>query len=974
MEKNQEKSFEYNEVLESALAYFNGDDLAAKVWVNKYARKDSFGNLFEKSPDDMHKRLAKELARIENKYPNPLSEDEIYDSLKDFKRIVPQGGPMSGIGNNNQVTSLANCFVVGNSHDSYGSIFTVDQEQAQLMKRRGGVGHDLSHIRPDSTPVKNDALTSTGVVPFMERYSNTTKEVAQSGRRGALMLSISVKHPDAENFIDAKLTQGKVTNANVSVKLTDEFLNCALNNEDYIQSYPIDINYNNETEIDFANLKYDTLVKGSLGYYKKINANRIWKKIIHNAWKSAEPGILFWDTLTRESIPSLYGENWKERSTNPCFPSSEYLLTDNGYYKFGDLLNKKTNNVICDKRISYVDDGDEKPDNWKIDVNNYGTVIRKASNVFLTQKDAEIIEIKTSKGFKLRCTPDHHIATTVGMIEAKDLTENHNILIAIPENEGSIINRLPDSDLEKLALLWGLVQGDGSSEKRRRRVYIDFWGDDADRMKNYVINLIDSLYVSLGERKNKNKRILTNYFVSENKSKIRIGSAWLGRIFEEYGFDFNNKFIVPEFILNNSNSNIGKYYIASLMYCDGSIQGSRKTGYTIRLSQSNENFLNKIQMILHSNGMIFGIYERRDEKITKLPNGKGGYSDYKTKKQFDLISLGGSIVKYMESIGFLGDINKENKFDKTHNYQIIKSFTDKITEKNNLVNEPVYCLKEDIGRNIIVNGISARRCGEIPLPPYDSCRLLALNLYGYVVNPFSDKSYFNFDFFRKDVYKAQRYMDDIIDLELEKIDKILNKIETDPESEEIKLVEKNLWIKIKAMAEIGRRTGLGITAEGDMLAALGYKYGTDEANKFSEEIHKTLKLMAYRSSVYMAKERGAFPIYNAEVENNSPFISRIKEEDADLYTLMQQYGRRNIALLTIAPTGTVSLMTQTTSGIEPAFLPVYFRRRKLSTQEKNIKPDFMMMRVLLGLNIQYFIINLKFGWRLMVMILMWLNQ
>jgi ribonucleoside-diphosphate reductase alpha chain len=530
IEKNP-KSFTKSEIQKATLQYFKGDDLATDVWMKKYCLKDE-KNYYELTPDDMHKRIAKELARIEAKYPNPLTEEQIYETLKEFKRIVPQGSPMSGIGNDFQVVSLSNCFVIGNDGegDSYGGILKIDQEQIQLMKRRGGVGHDLSHIRPSGSPVKNSAITSTGIVPFMERYSNSTKEVAQDGRRGALMLSISIKHPDSEKFIDAKLEQGKVTNANVSVKIDNDFMNAAIQGTTYQQKFPI-----NALEPK---------------YTKDIDAQKLWKKIIHNAWKSAEPGVLFWDKIIEESIPDCYAdEGFTTVSTNPC--------------------------------------------------------------------------------------------------------------------------------------------------------------------------------------------------------------------------------------------------------------------------------------------------------------------------------------------------------------------------------------------------------GEIPLCPYDSCRLLCINLYGYVIDPFSKNAMFHWEFFKHDVQIAMRYMDDIIDLEIEKIDAILVKIESDPEDDFVKLYEKRMWEKIKEMTLKGRRTGLGVTAEGDMLAALGLCYGTKKATDFSEEIHKTLKLNAYKSSAIMAKERGAFPVFDFEKEKNNLFIERIKQEDFEVWTLMQYYGRRNIALLTIAPTGTASLMTQTTSGIEPVFLPVYKRRRKVNSQEKDASIDFV---------------------------------
>ena len=526
------KTYTFDEAFKASLDYFTGDELAAKVWVNKYALKDAFGNIYEESPVDMHHRLASEIARVEKKYPNPLSEQELFDLFDHFRYIVPQGSPMTGIGNDYQIASLSNCFVIGldGEADSYGAIIRIDEEQVQLMKRRGGVGHDLSHIRPKGSPVKNSALTSTGLVPFMERYSNSTREVAQDGRRGALMLSVSIKHPDSESFIDAKMTEGKVTGANVSVKIDDDFMNSVVSGTSYKQQYPIDSNE-------------PTTVK-------EIDAAALWKKIIHNAWKSAEPGVLFWDTILRESVPDSYADlGFRTVSTNPC--------------------------------------------------------------------------------------------------------------------------------------------------------------------------------------------------------------------------------------------------------------------------------------------------------------------------------------------------------------------------------------------------------GEIPLCPYDSCRLLAINLYSYVVNPFTKDAYFDFDLFKKHVALAQRIMDDIIDLESEKIEKILEKIDSDPESMEVKETERHLWEKIQKKTLQGRRTGVGITAEGDMIAALGLRYGTDEATECAEEIQKTLALEAYRSSVMMAKERGAFEIYDSKREEKNPFINRLREADPGLYEDMLKYGRRNIACLTIAPTGTTSLMTQTTSGIEPVFLPVYRRRRKVNPNDAETRVDFV---------------------------------
>ena len=528
----EQKIYTYDEAYKASLDYFEGDELAARVWVNKYAMKDSHGNIYEQSPVDMHWRLANEIARIEQKYPNPISAQEVYDLLAHFRYIIPAGSPMTGIGNPYQVASLSNCFVIGveGDADSYGAIMKEDEEQVQLMKRRGGVGHDLSKLRPKGSPVRNSALTSTGIVPFMERFSNSTREVAQDGRRGALMLSVSIKHPESEAFIDAKMTQGKVTGANVSVRIDDAFMNAAINQQPYMQQYPVDAE-----QPQFS---------------KRIDASALWRKIVHNAWRSAEPGVLFWDTIIRESIPDCYADlGFRTISTNPC--------------------------------------------------------------------------------------------------------------------------------------------------------------------------------------------------------------------------------------------------------------------------------------------------------------------------------------------------------------------------------------------------------GEIPLCPYDSCRLLAINLYGYVEKPFTPQATFNFDLFKKHVRLAQRLMDDIIDLELEMIEKILKKVESDPQVEEVKHTEIQLWKKIYQKAIEGRRTGVGITAEGDMIAALGLRYGTQEATDFAVNVQRTLAVAAYGSSVEMARERGAFQIFDAAREVNNPFILRLKEADANLYEDMVKYGRRNIACLTIAPTGTTSLMTQTTSGIEPVFLPVYKRRRKVNPNDPEVRVDFV---------------------------------
>lgn len=702
--------YERKDVLKKSSEYFHGDDLASTVWINKYSLKDSDGNIYEKDPDDMHMRIATELSRIEDKYPNPIPKNKIFELIKDFKYIVPQGSPMAGIGNNLQTVSLSNCFVVGNEADSYGGIMLTDQEQAQLMKRRGGVGHDLSHIRPKGSPVKNSALTSTGVVPFMERFSNTTREVAQDGRRGALMLTISVNHPDAENFIDAKMEAGKVTGANISVKLTDEFMNAANNDEIFIQRYPISLDPAKDKDLDLEKMQLDTIYKTATGTYRKINAKKLWGKIIHNAWKSAEPGLMFWDTLEREAIPDLYAEHgFKTVSTNPCVVPETLVYTNKGWAQIQNLkkYQKKWNDlkIITRNKEKQVTESELK-------------------DVFITKKNADLIKVVFNNYEYLEVTPDHK-------------------------------------------------------------------------------------------------------FYKEDFSEIEV-----------------NK-------LNSGDK----------------VQGGK------------------------------GLIEIKE--IIKIEK-KSDVWDLTAEPNFNFFSL----LDHPETIG-------DETMDIVNN---------KLLEKS----------------------ILSVDCGEIPLCPNDSCRLLAINLYSYVEKPFTEDAEFNFKLFKEHVEYAQKFMDDIVELEIEKIDAILEKINSDPEDPIIKNIEINLWKKIKEKAIQGRRTGLGITAEGDMLAALGIKYGSEESIEFSELIHKILAVEAYKCTIQMAKDRGPFGVYHYETEKDAPFIKRVLNElDEEWKEAYKKYGRRNIALLTIAPTGSVSIMTKTTSGIEPVFLPVYTRRRKINPNDKDSRTDFI---------------------------------
>lgn len=935
----KEHIYSYNEVFSATLDYFNGDEVATNVWISKYCLKDLSEdgkiNYYELTPNDMFKRIASEISRAGNKYDNPLSYDEIYDLIKDFKYIVFQGRPMAGIGSGDNV-SLSNCFVVGRpGYDSYGLIGLIDQQIMQISKRGGGVGTDLSDYRPNGSKVHNAAMTSSGPVEICaNRFSNTIREVGQNGRRGALMLSMSINHPNAEEFMDSKMEEGKITGANISLKLYDDWMKSAL----------------------------------GIGCDIDKEKNRLWKKIIHNATKRAEPGVLFWDTIIRESVPDCYADyGFKTLTTNPCFPSSEYILTDKGYVKFGDLYRTGGDNMVfTDNRISYKETKEvESPEQWHIDENKIGLTLRNASNVFLTKTNTEVAELIFSNGSKLRCTPDHHIATiNRGMIEAKDLTNDDKILVAIGDIKDSIVGKMPETNEEILSLICGLTMGDGtfSVSNCQERCILCFWGKDASRMSEICALLIDKLYDFNGDILGKNGKKLSKYFVSYKKDhnnniiKVTISSAYLANLLNKY-FNYNklNKHIVPDFILNNALTSIGKYFIAGIMYCDGSISGSLKKGITVRLNQSNVELLRQIQMMLGCNGFYANIKLRKKAQYKDMPNGKGGYSKYWTKDNYDLIISSSQSEDYIKYIGFLGDNSKENKFlEFTKNKIGLKRYTTLLSYKLLTEKEDVYCIKEPITRSIIVNGISTRRCGEIPLSNCDSCRLMVLNLYSYVKNPFTSQAYFDFSLFAEHARKIVKLMDNMIDLEIEQIDKIISKVENDPEEMDVKEIELNLWKKIKEVCILGRRSGIGITGEGDMLAAMGYKYGTKEASYFAASIQHLLALNVYIGSCNLVQidHRPKFGCFNYDLEKNNPFLLRLGKIDENEYNqiVLARYideynekiklGRRNIALLTIAPTGSVSCLTQTTSGVEPVFTIRYTRRRKID-KNSNIKPDFI---------------------------------
>ena len=935
--------YNYNEVYESTLEYFKGDELATNVWMSKYAKsellEDGSTVYYEKTPDDMFHRIASEISRAGMKYNNPLSENEVYELIKDYKYILFAGRPMAGIGVDDAV-SISNCFVVGRpGQDSYGTIATIDQEIMQLSKRGGGVGTDLSSYRPGGSKVHNAARTSSGPVEICAtRFSNTIREVGQNGRRGALMLSMDINHPSAEEFMDAKMEEGKITGANISMKLYDDWMKKAL----------------------------------GIGCEMDKEKNRLWKKIIHNATTKAEPGVLFWDTILRESPADCYTDfGFKTISTNPCFPASEYLLTDKGYVKFGDLYKSGENNVVMtDNRISYVETQEvETPEQWHIDERNSGITPRDASNVFLTKKNAEIAELIFTNGSKLRCTPDHHIATlNRGMVEAKDLTSDDKVLVGLGNIGESIKNKMPETTEEILAFLCGLVMGDGcmSINKKQERCHLSFWGEDSLRMTDICVNLINTLFERCGDIKGLNFKSLSKYFITtkgvNGVSKTTIISPYLAQLLKKYlNYTKVSKHVVPEYVLNNASTNVGKFFIAGFMYCDGSISGNLKKGISVRLHQSNLELLRQVQMLFNANGFYSTIKLRRKEQMRRMPDGKGGYKEYFTKANYDLIISSTQSEDFINNIGFFGDINKENKFiEFTKNKRNVKAYTNILSYTLCEKTEDVYCIKEPVTRSIIVNNISTRRCGEIPLAAGDACRLMSLNLYSYVDYPFTSDARFNFEKFIKHAKLSIKLMDNMIDLENEKIDKILAKVETDPEDEDIKAVEKNLWTRVKRMNNFGRRSGIGFTALGDMLAALGLKYGTPEATHFVEYVQKVMATAVYIGSCDLVQIDGrpTFGCFDYELEKQNPFLNRLTMPSEFLmeYNPANDYanilaaefekkwtnnlGRRNIALLTCAPAGSLSTQSQTTSGLEPVFMISYRRRRKID-KNSGIKPDFV---------------------------------
>jgi ribonucleoside-diphosphate reductase alpha chain len=835
------------EAIKQSLEYFNGDELAATVFVDKYALRDEDGNVMEATPDELHERLATEFARIEAKYPNPLSKEEIFESLKNFEKIVPQGSPMAGIGNPSQIMSVSNCFVVDSPEDSYGGIMKADEELAQLMKRRAGVGLDISTIRPKGMKTKNAAKTTDGIGVFMERFSNTCREVAQGGRRGALLISISVHHPEVSTFIKIKNDKTKVTGANISVKLTSEFMKAVKNNTTYEQRWPVD--------------------SKSPSIIKTVNAKEIWDSIIENAWASAEPGLLFWDNVEKNTPSEAY-EEFKAISTNPCQPKWAKVLTRNGIRTFED-----------------ISEGDEI---WSSE--GWTTVVKKW-----------VTGIKDVYSYK----------TTVGTFYG---TENHRVLsngVKVEVKDAKTIDKLVGEVLVDIThnpqdVMDGIMFGDGSNN--HGKLYLCIGGKDGDYFDSEISHLI------------------TEHLPKIKSYAYKVNSTITS---DELPLTYLRK--IPErFVKGDKNKVCG--FLRGLFTANGSMNSDR-----VCLKATSYKVVEDVSVMLSSLG-ISNFINTNKEKKTKFSNG-----EYIVRENY-AINITSDRDLFYKHIGFIQKYKMDTLkkiIDTKNSRNFVKKAYD-VKKVEYVSTEEVFDITVDNNSHTYWSaGLNVSNCGEIVLPKYDSCRLVSMNVLGFVKNSYTSDAYFDYKEFSKYVKMAQRYMDDIVDIELEQIDKVLNKIDNDGESDDTKLKEKNLWLKIKNTCSKCRRTGLGVTAIGDALAALGVVYGSKESVEVVESIYKTLEISAYESSIEMAKDRGAFPVYEYQKETTNNFITRIIDNVSDNHKEMyRNYGRRNIALTTTAPAGSVSILTQTSSGIEPVFRLSYKRRKKINPME-NIEPDYV---------------------------------
>jgi len=894
------KIYSNQEALDKSLEYFGGDNLAASVFVSKYALRDNEGRILESNPDQMHRRLAREFARIEKKYPNPLSEQEIYDYFRHFKYIVPQGSPMSAIGNPYQVQSCSNCFVIPSPEDSYGGILKTDQEQAQIMKRRGGVGFDISYIRPRGLQTNNAARTTDGIGVFMERFSNTCREVAQNGRRGALMLTISCHHPEIRTFINIKKDLSKVTGANISIRLTDEFMNAVKNKTQVELRWPVN---SNEPKIR-----------------EMVDAESLWKEIIDAAWQSAEPGLLFWDTAQKFTPADIYKDfGYESLSTNPCVTSDTWVLTSEGPRRVCDLVGLPFDAIV---------DG-----------------IRYPSDIrgFWKTGNKKTLVITTKEGFRLECTPEHKVLVArfenrkkiTEWKEAKDIKTGDLLNL---DNHSQIAEWDGNGIFEEGYLLGSLI-GDGCI--CGDTAYLSWWGGTKSIMMKYAADLANKALKCRSD-------LGSGSFESssaEKHDRTGFNCKALKELAEEFGLD-NKKNISDE--IEKGSYQFYKGILMGWFDADGTVNFNKeKQRNDVRLCSSNLENLYAAQRMLSRMGIVSKVYCNRKEAGNRLmPDGKGGTKEYYCQSTHELVITKNNIKLFADKIGF-ADPDKSNKLNKVLSSYVNRGlYTEKYVAEVVCINEgqqkDVYDCHIPSVHRFDANGITVHNCGEIVLSAYDSCRLICINLLSFVGNKFTENSFLDIKELERVAEVAQRLMDDMIDIEIEQIDKILAKIDSDPESDDAKFVERNLWTRIKQACVNGRRTGLGITALGDALAALGVRYGSKESVVLTEKMYQALAIGSYRASCVMAKERGAFPVFDHKLEKDHPFLSRIWEAAPDVYAIYKKYGRRNIANTTTAPTGSVSTLTQTTSGIEPAYSLLYKRRKKINPGDgTNIRVDFV---------------------------------
>jgi ribonucleotide reductase alpha subunit len=879
-------TYTYEEVKQATLKYFDGDDLAASTVISKYLLKNKDGEYLERDPDDMHHRLTKEFARIEAKYPNPLSEDEIYSYFKNFGKIIPQGSPMSVIGNPYQIQSSGSCFVIQSPYDSYGGILKTDQEQVQLMKRRAGVGFDISTIRPKGLSTSNAAGTTDGIAVFMERYSNTCREVAQGGRRGALLQSISIHHPDIRTFIHIKKDLKKVTGANISIRLTDKFMVAVEKNEKFELKWPVDSDHPKISNW--------------------IDAKPIWDEIIDSAWTCGEPGLLLWDTILRRGPADIYPQ-FRSSSTNPCVVGTTWIQTEQGPKQVLDLLNFDFNAIVNGK--SYK------------------------AKAFWHTGSKEIVRLKTDKGYYLDLTKDHQLLcikngqevwTEVGKLDVGSTISLSNHTDFSWEGEGNF---------EK-GWLVGEVLGDGCHNPSKYKTFLCFWGDHRLYMKDqavkYIKNLGDKIRFDFGCEKSE-----------KSKTFCRVSSSSLKELVSRYLINDSGKKCLAD--LEKTSSDFYCGFLRGFFDADGSCSLDAKKSSLVKLSQSNLDTLTIVQRMLSRLGIISHIYKRREAGKCDF---RDGYRSYQTKIQWELYISKDNILRFHKKIGF-SDPAKASKLE-----EIVQSFTKgpykedfraKITEIIPLGKHDVYDTCVDTVHEFDANGIRAHNCGEIPIGIYDSCRLLLINPLSFVQKPFMNDTFFDWDQFASASQMAQRLMDDLVDLELEQIDKILNKINSDTEPDDIKQVEIDLWEKVKKSCINGRRTGLGLTAVGDLVAYLNMKYGDDKSIAFVEELYKQLAVNSYISSCRMAGERGCFPAFDMSLEKEHLFLQQVWDASPEAYDLYQKYGRRNIANTTTSPAGSVSIAAQTSFGIGPVYNLSYKRKKKvnLGDDTKNVIVDQM---------------------------------